>query len=138
MLIRKAIEKDIDGILMIDQISVTDETRRQNIRTWVRDGCASIAIIDEQIVGYAVLEYTFFSCGFISMLFVQETYWRKGIATAIVKHLEKSCKTAKLFTSTNQSNDAMRSFLANMSYEPSGSVENLDEGDPELVYFKRV
>jgi hypothetical protein len=32
----------------------------------------------------------------------------------------------------------MQAFMASMSYEPSGIVHNLDEGDPELFYFKRV
>ncbi|MEM0979241.1 MAG: GNAT family N-acetyltransferase, partial [Cyanobacteria bacterium P01_H01_bin.58] len=112
--------------------------RRQDIREWVRRGCAITALIDERVVGYAVLEYTFFSYGFISMLIVQEAYRRKGIATALVKRLEETCNTAKLFTSTNESNAPMQAFMASMSYEPSGIVHNLDEGDPELFYFKRL
>ena len=32
----------------------------------------------------------------------------------------------------------MQAFMASMSYEPSGMVHNLDEGDPELFYFKKV
>lgn len=138
MTIRDATEHEIDGIIAIDHIAATEETRRQHIREWVRRGCAIIALIDERVVGYTVLEYTFFSCGFISMLIVQEAYRRKGIATALVKRLEETCKTAKLFTSTNESNAPMQAFMASMSYEPSGIVHNLDEGDPELFYFKRV
>ena len=137
-MIRDATEHDIDGIIEIDHIAATEETRRQHIREWVRKGCATIALIDERVVGYAVLEYTFFSCGFISMLIVQEAYRRKGIATALVKRLEKICNTVKLFTSTNESNAPMQAFMASMSYEPSGIVYNLDEGDPEQFYFKRL
>lgn len=138
MMIRDATEHDIDGIIAIDHIAAAEETRRRHIREWIRRGCAIIALIDERVVGYAVLEYTFFSCGFISMLIVQEAYRRQGIATALVKRLEEACKTAKLFTSTNESNDPMQAFMASMSYEPSGVVHNLDDGDPELFYFKRV
>ncbi len=138
MIIRDATEHEIDEIVAVDHVAVTDETRRQHIREWVRSGCAIIALIDERIVGYAVLEYTFFSCGFISMLIVKEACRRKGIATALVKRLEETCNTAKLFTSTNESNASMRAFMAKMSYEPSGIVHNLDDGDPELFYFKRV
>ena len=138
MMIRDATEYDIDGIIAIDHIAAIEETRRQHIREWVRRGCAIIALIDERVVGYAVLEYTFFSCGFISMLIVQKAYRRKGIATALVKRLEEACSTVKLFTSTNESNAPMQAFMASMSYEPSGIVYNLDEGDPEQFYFKRV
>jgi N-acetylglutamate synthase-like GNAT family acetyltransferase len=138
MIIRDATEHDIDGIIAIDHIAATEETRRQHIREWVRRGCAIIALIDERVVGYAVLEYTFFSCGFISMLIVPEAYRRKGIATELVKRLEEICNTVKLFTSTNESNSPMQAFMASMSYEPSGIVYNLDEGDPEQFYFKRL
>ncbi len=72
------------------------------------------------------------------MLMVQEAYRRKGIATALMKRLEEICNTAKLFTSTNESNAPMQALMARMSYEPSGIVYNLDAGDPELFYFKRV
>lgn len=138
MKIRNATENDIDEIIAIDRIATTEETRHQHIRAWVRRGCATIVLIDERIVGYAVLEYTFFSHGFISMLIVQEAYRRKGIASELVKRLEETCNTAKIFTSTNESNIPMQAFMASMSYEPSGIVYNLDEGDPELFYFKRV
>jgi hypothetical protein len=46
------------------------------------------------------------------------------------------CATRKLFTSTNESNRAMRDLLAHAGFEPSGVVQNLDPGDPELIYFK--
>lgn len=138
MMIRDATEHDIDGIIAIDPIVATEETRRQHIREWVKRGCVIIALIDERAVGYTVLEYTFFSCGFISMLTVQEAYRRSGIATKLVKRLEETCNTEKLFTSTNESNTPMQAFMASMSYKPSGIVHNLDEGDPELFYFKQL
>jgi hypothetical protein len=30
----------------------------------------------------------------------------------------------------------MRQLLTQVGYEPSGTIENLDPGDPELVYVK--
>jgi len=138
MMIRGATERDIEGMIAIDHIAATEETRRQHIREWVRGGCATIALIEGQVVGYAVLEYTFFSCGFISMLIVHKAYRRMGIATALVKRQEEICTTEKLFTSTNESNVPMHALMARLSYMPSGTVYNLDEGDPERFYFKRV
>ena len=32
----------------------------------------------------------------------------------------------------------MQRLMQSMSYEPSGTVYNLDEGDPELFYVKRL
>ncbi|MGZ0787205.1 hypothetical protein ACXM5X_30120 [Pseudomonas saponiphila] len=31
-----------------------------------------------------------------------------------------------------------RGLLAKAGFQPSGVVENLDEGDPELIFFKPV
>ena len=57
---------------------------------------------------------------------------------ALLRHMELCCRTPKLFTSTNQSNLSMQSLLAKLGYESSGLIHNLDEGDPEIVYFKRL
>lgn len=122
----------------VDRMATDEGSHRQHIREWVDAGQAIVALINEVVVGYAVLEYTFFSNGFISMLMVDVISRRQGVATALVKHLEEMCKTDKVFTSTNESNKPMQGLMQSMSYEPSGTVYNLDEGDPELFYVKRL
>jgi hypothetical protein len=42
------------------------------------------------------------------------------------------CVPPKLFTSTNES------LLREQGFEASGVIHNLDEGDPELVFFQQV
>ena len=138
MEIRNATESDVADMYTVDPVAAKEEIRRQQVRKWVNARQAVVALLDEVVVGYAVLEYTFFSNGFISMLMVDKSSRRQGIATAIVKHLEEVCETNKLFTSTNKSNKPMQSLMHSMSYEPSGTVYNLDEGDPELFYVKRL
>jgi len=138
MKIRDATESDLAAMYAIDHVAAEEETRKQHIREWVDARQAIVALIDDVVVGYAALEYTFFSVGFISVLMVGSTSRRQGIATALVWHLERGCETNKLFTSTNESNKPMRELMQNLSYEPSGTVYNLDEGDPELFYFKRL
>ncbi len=138
MKINKATESDIEAIISVDHVAAHDENRRWHICEWVSGDNTILAIVDDALVGYAVLEYTFFSLGFISMLIVAETTRRKGVGTALVSHLEEICKTDKLFTSTNQSNKPMQALMQSMSYKPSGIVYNLDDGDPELFYFKKL
>jgi GNAT superfamily N-acetyltransferase len=87
-------------------------------------------------VGYAVLEYSFFAMGFVSMLYVHPDWRRRDVGAALMRHLESACRTSKLFTSTNLSNLPMQSLLANLGYRLSGVIHALDEGDPELVYVK--
>ncbi len=138
MKIRKAKKSNIEAIISVDHVAAHDENRRRHICEWVSGGSAIVAVVDDAVVGYAVLEYTFFSQGFISMLIVAEASRRKGVGTALVSHLEGICKTEKLFTSTNKSNEPMQALMQSMSYEPSGVVHNLDDGDPELFYFKKL
>ncbi len=138
MKINKATESDIEAIISVDHLTAHDENRRRHICEWVSGDSTFVAVVDNVVVGYAVLEYTFFSQGFISMLIVAEARRRKGVGTALVSHLEEICKTGKLFTSTNKSNEPMQALMQSMSYEPSGIVHNLDDGDPELFYFKKL
>ena len=62
----------------------------------------------------------------------------RGVALRLLQAAVTACDTAKLFTSTNQSNVAARRLMAKAGFVPSGMIENLDEGDPELVYVKFV
>jgi len=96
------------------------------------------AVAEGQVVGLMVLEYTFYDTGFVAWLMVHPERRRQGIGTALMRHAETLCETAKLFTSTNQSNRPMQGLLYKLDYVPSGFIDNLDEGDPELVYCKRL
>jgi hypothetical protein len=53
-----------------------------------------------------------------------------------MRYFESACETAKLFTTTNLSNLPMQSLLAKLGYKLSGVIDDLDLGDPELVYVK--
>ena len=99
-------------------------------------GCA-VAEADGRIAGYVALDYTFYANGFVSLLFVREEARRRGIGEALMRHAMASCRTPKLFTSTNLSNVPMQRLLAKLGFERSGVINNLDPGDPELVYLRR-
>ena len=97
-----------------------------------------VAVTDAKVVAYAVLNYKFYDNGWIEMLYVHPQFRRQGIGSALIHYLVNECRTTKLFTSTNQSNFPMQRLLATLGFDRSGFIENLDEGDPELVYFKRL
>jgi len=42
----------------------------------------------------------------------------------------------RAFTSTNASNEPMQKLLGKFGFIESGHVENLDEGDPEIIFVK--
>ena len=69
------------------------------------------------------------------MVYVAKSARRQGVGQSLMRALATQCKTSKLFTSTNESNSAMRALLATLGYVPSGVIENLDPNDPELVFL---
>ncbi len=136
--IRTATASDVDELIALDSIGPEDAGRQAHIRAWVVAENAVVAELEGDVVGYAVLEYTFFGQGFVTMLQVGEAHRRKGVARQLLEYAEDVCRTGKLFTSTNESNGPMRSLMDATGYEPSGVVYNLDEGDPEMFFFKQV
>ncbi|MEM6274610.1 MAG: GNAT family N-acetyltransferase [Myxococcota bacterium] len=64
------------------------------------------------------------------------THRCRGVAAALVRHLERRCESERIFTSTNQSNLPMQSLLHKLGYRQSGQVDDLDPGDPELFFSR--
>ena len=136
MHIRTASPADIEAICAFDPIVGLEDSRRRIIEHAVADGHLHVADEDGEILGYVILVYTFFTLGFVELLYVHPDHRRKGIGAALMKYAESICTTEKLFTSTNLSNTNMQSLLMKLGYEESGIVHGLDEGDPELFYRK--
>lgn len=136
--IRPAVEDDIEALCSFDLIAQRENKRREFIRREVISGNCFVADMDEKVIGYGVLNYTFHHVGNIDMLYIHSDYRRSGAGAALIRHMESLCQTPKLFTSTNLSNLPMQSLLAKSGYVLSGVIHNLDEDDPEIVYFKRL
>ncbi|RMH02166.1 MAG: GNAT family N-acetyltransferase [Chloroflexi bacterium] len=134
--IRPANPDDLSEIYHLDHVARHDEARRAFIARATKAGECFVAQWDDIVAGYAILNYSFFENGFISLLYVHEAYRRQGVGTALMQYLASVCVTPKLFTSTNLSNLPMQSLLAKLGYTLSGVIHNLDEGDPELVFVK--
>ncbi|MEX1032764.1 MAG: GNAT family N-acetyltransferase [Cellvibrionaceae bacterium] len=138
MTIRDAGPGDRAAILEIDPVAQTDRDRVKFIERVLESALCLVAEDGSGILGYGVLEYTFFENGFISMVYVSDSARRKGVGTSLMKELASRCETLKLFTSTNESNSGMQGLLEKLGYARSGTIENLDPGDPELVYFQEL
>lgn len=136
--IRPAGERDVEDICSLDLIGSREDGRRELIRRAVASNTCFVAVADEEVIGYCMLNYTFYSNGYIDMLYVHSDHRRSGVGAALLRHVESLCQTPKLFTSTNLSNLPMQSLLSKSGYQLSGVIHNLDESDPEIVYYKRV
>jgi len=136
--IRKAETGDIEKISEIDTVVPLDSDRKKYIKRVVSSDEAMVAEVKGQIVGYAVFNKSFFGRPTIDMLMIDRDHRRRGIGTELMEHLEQMCESRELWTSTNLSNGPMQRLLARRSYMLTGFIDNLDPGDPELIYFKRL
>ena len=136
--VRSAIKIDIETLCSFDLIAQVEDVRREFIRREIVSGNCFVAVSDKTIIGYGVLNYTFYYNGCIDMLYIHSDYRRSGAGSVLIKYMESVCQKPKLFTSTNISNLPMQSLLAKLDYILSGVIHNLDEDDAEIVYFKRL
>jgi len=135
--VRRATLADSRDIIDLD-VGLTEPLRVELVNKAIVNGSCLVALVGGQAAGYAILNYSFFHCGFIELLYVGVSMRRRGVGCALLAKCEELCETAKLFVSTNASNLIMRSLLEKRGFLPSGQIENLDEGDPEVIYLKRL
>lgn len=113
---------------------------KAGLRQWLSDKIQvnSCHLLEREgaTMGYIIMEYSFFDLGFISMLCTAPAWRRQGIATALIRFAEELCRTSQIFTSTNQSNETMRTLLGKLDYTFCGEVDNLDPGDPEQFFCR--
>ncbi|CAN5326672.1 hypothetical protein BH09CHL1_BH09CHL1_22660 [soil metagenome] len=136
--IRKADRGDVRAVDEINEQVVTYQPLLLKVRNALRGGAVWIAELDGAPVGYAIASVHFFDNAFIDLLIVHRGHRRKGVAQALIAAIEAWSPTDKLFTSTNESNEPMRALLERLGYTYSGTIDNLDEGDPERFYFKQL
>jgi ribosomal protein S18 acetylase RimI-like enzyme len=138
MKIQKATRQDLAAILNIMSIGSTADLTKL-IKQSVKAGTCWIASIDDKPAGFIILDNTsFLSQYFIELLVVHPEYRRQGVASALLRKTEQICPTNKLFTSTNESNTAAQKTYEANGFIRSGYIVNLDEGDPEIIYLKRL
>ena len=134
--IRDAVPADAPQVVAIDAVAATgDGERRASIERWIADGSMRVAVTADEIVGCCVTERAFFGQWFVVMLMVAEAARGQGIGTELLLDAQRQRETAKLFTSTNLSNQPMQRLLARLGWRSVGIVYGLDEGDPELFYL---
>ncbi len=138
MNLRLARIEDLQAIVAIDPNAQRDDRRVGFVRHAIESGSCWLAEEPPSVLGYVVVDYSFYGNGFIPLLFVSEPARRGGIGSALIEEAVRQCNAAKLFTSTNLSNVPMQGLLAKLAFQLTGVIHNLDPADPELVYYRRV
>ncbi|MCL0056123.1 GNAT family N-acetyltransferase [Dehalococcoidia bacterium] len=136
--IEKAAEKDLETICTLDSMVLGNSSRRDFLANAVKADQCLVARTQNTVVGFGILERSFYGQGFISLLIVHPDYRKRGVATDLLRHIESICPTEKLFTSTNKANVIAQRVFETHGFVRSGYIENLDEGDHEIIYFKRL
>lgn len=136
--IRQGTIGDLDALVAFDDVAKSSEERHNQIEDGLRDSAVSVALVDGIPKGYALLNYRFFGHPFVELVYVASESRRSGIGASLIEHVQGLAIGSRLFTSTNQSNEPMRAVLRRLGFQESGIIHNLDPGDPELVFFKRL
>ncbi|HYK64343.1 MAG TPA: GNAT family N-acetyltransferase [Patescibacteria group bacterium] len=135
-IIERASSEDFEHICALDETVHGRPARRKFIGEAFAKGRVAVARVDDVIRGFVITDESFFDQFYVHLLMVHQDFRRRGVATALMRAAELDCQTDKLFTSTNQSNLPMQRLCERLGFVRSGFIENLDEGDPEIVYVK--
>ncbi len=135
---RSADPADILILSRLDPLARSGNNREKFIHHAISSKNCHIIQTAEDTVGYGIMDYSFFGNAFISMLIIMSEQRRLGAGSELMRYLETISRTDKLFSSTNLSNLPMQSLLLTLHYSLSGIINNLDENDPELIFFKSL
>ncbi|MEM6844926.1 MAG: GNAT family N-acetyltransferase [Bacteroidota bacterium] len=140
--LRKATIKDkalvVDFDYSLNEVEHIELKREEKITKAILDEECFIILADNRAVGFVIFDYRFFDQGWIELIIVEEKYRGKGIGGQAMNLVCKRSETNKVFTSTNSSNTQMQKALTKVGFSFAGQINGLDEGDPELFYFKRT
>jgi len=123
--IRLTLERDLPMLNELDHVARGGSARRSFIKDATCARCAWTIEVSSEIADYEIMARQFFDRS-------------SGYSPKLISFLENQSKSGDLFTSTSESNSHMQDVLERLGCERSGIIHNLDAGDPEIVYVKKV
>ena len=136
-LARRADGTDLAQVLELDRIEPVGHARTALLTERVHSGEVIVFQIGHELSGFVVVRRrAFFGRDFVELLSVSNGARRHGIGSALLHEAVSHSSSDRIFTSTNESNIGMRALLAKTGWQFSGHLDGIDEGDPEMVYFK--
>ncbi|MGR3775595.1 GNAT family N-acetyltransferase [Bacillus paramycoides] len=135
--VTKASINDLDSIVHIDIEIIGDDSRRNYIKHAINEGQCIIVKEGNSISGFLTCDTNFFGYTFLSLIIISPTKRRKGHASSLISYMLSHSPTQKIFSSTNKSNENMQKVFQANGFIRSGMIENLDEGDPEFIFYTK-
>jgi GNAT superfamily N-acetyltransferase len=136
--VRRGQAADAQALRALDTIVPVDSRRADSIDRWLQQDVVFVAEVDGKVVGYGVFNHAFFHQGNVDMLMLHPDHRGQRIGERLLQAIEEVCDTAKLFVTTNVSNHRMQQLLSRRGFVACGFIDELDPGDPELVYVKKM
>jgi ribosomal protein S18 acetylase RimI-like enzyme len=135
--LRLATPEDLDAVLALDRATPVGRERSEFLAARVHAGEVVVYERNGLLLGYVVHRTnSFFGRDFVDLLAVAVDSRRQGVASALLEIAVESSSTSRIFTSTNRSNAPMTDLLEKAGWGFSGELEGIDDGDPELVFYR--
>lgn len=140
--LRKATIKDKTLVVNLDynfdKVEHIKLKREKKITKAILNEECFIILVNNREIGFIIFDYRFFDQGWIELIILEEIHRGKGISRLTFDLICKQSKTNKVFTSTNSSNIHMQKALTKAGFSFVGKINGLDDGDPELFYYKKI
>ena len=112
----------------------------ENYITYKMDGCIQIGVEDDgKLIAGLDACITAFKILYVSTVFVDEEYRRKGIGALMIREMEKralamGANTIRLDTFNWQGKE----FYEALDYQCVGQYDNTEDGYSEYIFLKRL
>lgn len=133
--VQQAALSQCEQIISLDENAIGSRSRAEQIRQGVESGLVYIVTVKQEVMAFALLSNNFYGRHFLELLIVEQEYRRKGLGEMLLCAVQQQCGEERLFTSTNASNLPMQKLLEKCGFERCGWIDQLDEDDPEIVYY---
>ena len=124
----------------VDDIEERLSTYDEQYITYKMDGCIQIGIEEDgKLIAGLDACITAFKILYVSTVFVDEEYRRKGIGARLIREMEK--RAAALGVNTirlDTFNWQGKEFYEAMGYECAGHYDNPEDGYSEYFFLKRI
>lgn len=130
--------KQLHEISILNEWVKKEKSRKESLYKAIQKGDCFVATEGDTIIGYVIFSRSFFEHWFIKLLYVDAAHRRKGVATSLINEVAKQCVTEKLFVSTNEKNEAMRSLLNKLRFTQTGYLDHINDGEKEIFYVKNL